>query len=153
MTTPNLKQKVDAILEAAGKATPGPWKTERRDFQEQRYFGGTWYRVRQDSYVGIPIAGLPMMSASEKTQQDIDFIAACDPTTIAPILTEWKRMREDLEMVLSESRQLMHLLTVGTHESACALRRSDYIVCPNSMDEPILNAVFRIEARVRRIIG
>lgn len=31
--------------------------------------------------------------------------------------------------------------------------RSDYIVCPNSMDEPILNAVFRKADLVRKITG
>lgn len=30
---------------------------------------------------------------------------------------------------------------------------SDYIVCPNSMDEPVLTSVFRKQSRVKRIIG
>ena len=34
-----------------------------------------------------------------------------------------------------------------------AFMRSDYVVCPNSMDEPILNAVFKKAASVKRVIG
>ncbi len=31
--------------------------------------------------------------------------------------------------------------------------KCDYIVCPNSMDEPVLNAVFKKAARVKKVIG
>jgi hypothetical protein len=79
MTAPDLtNERLAAIIEAAGKATPGPWKT--KPGANSHCFGVT---IAAPSDPGLAFSDGP----------DATHIANCDPQTIAAMAGEIVRLR------------------------------------------------------------
>ena len=114
MTDPKV---IDAILEVAVRATPGPYSHESCEI----------ITTLEQPSCDIPFPVIANTNDGDNigTDQAYDngeYLSSVDPTTIQQILEEYKRMRGALELASRESRQLVESLPAGSHENACALR-------------------------------
>ena len=93
MTTSPVTSITDELLaeleQLAGKATPGPWQWDGRE-------------VEDDGYVHIPecsylVGAICLADNYEGYQDDCDFMAKANPTTILALLQHVRELTKDRE--------------------------------------------------------